>query len=98
MIVRIVRMEFHAAHVATFLELFGSTKSLIRHFPGVLHLELHRDVSNPNVFYTYSHWEDEAALQAYRLSPLFEAVWSRTKVLFAGKPQAFSLVREMIVD
>jgi quinol monooxygenase YgiN len=98
MITRIVRMEFVPEKVETFLELFRDTKSRIRHFPGVQHLELHRDASNPNVFYTYSIWESEAALEAYRVSPLFESVWSRTKVLFAAKPQAFSLVRELIVD
>lgn len=98
MIVRIVRMEFDPEKVATFLELFDATKSLIRHFEGVQHLELHRDASNRNVFYTYSHWENAAALEAYRVSALFESVWSRTKVLFAAKPQAFSLVREMVVE
>lgn len=98
MIVRIVRMEFVPEKVNDFLELFGSTKSLIRHFPGVLHLELHRDAANPAVYYTYSHWESETALEAYRVSALFESVWSRTKVLFAGKPLAYSLVREMVVD
>ena len=98
MIVRIVRMEFAPEKVETFLTLFHESKSLIRHFPGVLHLELHRDAGNPTVFYTYSHWENEAALEAYRVSALFESVWSRTKVLFAGKPLAYSLLREMVVD
>lgn len=98
MIVRIVRMEFDPEKVETFLELFNSTKSLIRHFPGVLHLELHRDAELGHVFYTYSHWENADALEAYRVSELFGSVWSRTKVLFSGRPQAFSLVREMVVD
>ncbi len=98
MITRIVRMEFDPAQVETFLSLFQATKSQIRHFPGVLHLELHSDASNANVFYTYSHWESEAALEGYRNSELFASIWSRTKILFAGRPQAFSLIREMIVE
>ncbi len=98
MITRVVRMEFAPEKVAAFLELFNATKSQIRHFPGVMYLELHRDASNPNVFYTYSHWQDEASLEAYRVSALFESVWSRTRVLFAGRPLAYSLVREMVVD
>ena len=98
MIKRIVRMEFDPAKVETFLELFNATKSQIRHFPGVQHLELHRDARNANVFYTYSHWDSEAALEAYRVSPLFESVWSRTKILFAAAPLAYSLLPEMIVE
>jgi quinol monooxygenase YgiN len=98
MITRIVRMEFDSEKVEQFLALFNATKSQIRHFPGVQHLELHRDAQNPNVFYTYSHWDRAESLEAYRTSALFESVWSRTKILFAGRPQAFSLVQEMVVD
>ena len=98
MIKRVVRMEFAADKVETFLELFEATKSQIRHFPGVQHLELHRDAGNHNVYYTYSIWDGEASLEAYRVSPLFASVWSRTKVLFAGRPQAFSLEQVMVVD
>ncbi len=98
MIKRVVRMEFAPDKVDTFLELFNATKSQIRHFPGVQHLELHRDPSNHNVFFTYSVWDNEASLEAYRVSPLFESVWSRTKVLFTGRPQAFSLEQVMVVD
>ena len=98
MIVRIVRMEFVPEKVETFLAHFNLYKSQIRNFPGVHHLELHRDAQLPNVFYTYSHWENAEALEAYRVSELFINVWAATKILFAGKPQAFSLVREMIVE
>ncbi|MFM2377259.1 MAG: hypothetical protein RLZZ165_2356 [Bacteroidota bacterium] len=90
-------MEFDPEKVADFLALFNATKSQIRHFPGVQHLELHRDAKKSNVFYTYSIWESEEALEAYRVSPLFESVWSRTKILFSARPQAFSLRQEMVV-
>lgn len=98
MIVRIVRMEFDPEKVDAFLNHFNTYKSQIRHFPGVMHLELHRDAKLSNVFYTYSHWEDEAKLEAYRYSELFQNVWAETKILFIGKPLAYSLVQEMIVD
>ena len=98
MIVRIVRMEFAPEKVEAFLAMFNATKSRIRHFPGVLHLELHRDLELPHVFYTYSHWEDAAALEAYRVSDLFQSVWAETKSYFGGRPQAFSLVQEMVVE
>lgn len=98
MITRIVRMEFVADLVPEFLALFHATKSQIRHFAGVQRLELHRDLSNPNVFYTYSVWDHEDSLEAYRKSALFRSVWSKTKALFAEQPQAFSLVPETFVE
>ena len=98
MITRIVRMEFRPEEVATFLAVFEESKALIRHFPGVNHLELHRDATLENVFFTYSIWDGPEALEAYRHSPLFKSVWARTKILFAGKPQAWSLNQLMVVD
>jgi autoinducer 2-degrading protein len=97
MITRIVRMEFQPAHVGDFLEYFDLVKGSIRNFPGVRQLELHRDANQPNVLYTYSKWQNEADLEAYRQSEIFSQVWGRTKTWFAGKPQAYSLLQEMIV-
>jgi quinol monooxygenase YgiN len=91
-------MDFNPDKVQAFLEVFNGTKHLIRNFPGVLHLELHRDAGSPHVFYTYSIWENEEALEVYRQSELFQNVWSQTKVLFQGKPQAFSLDRLTVVE
>ena len=97
MITRIVRLEFQPEKVEDFLVLFNSSKQLIRHFPGVHHLELHRDAQLSNVFYTFSIWEGEDELEVYRQSELFQGVWAQTKVLFAAKPLAYSLVKEMVV-
>lgn len=97
MITRIVRMEFQAEKVEDFLAMFNEKKSLIRHFPGVHKLELHRDPSLENVFYTLSIWEGESALEAYRESELFQGVWLQTKAMFSGKPKAFSLMKVMEV-
>lgn len=98
MITRIVRMEFHSERVEDFLEHFNNIKTLIRSFPGVQHLELHRDAGQANVFYTYSLWDGEEDLEAYRQSDLFKGAWSQVKPWFRAKPQAFSLVREMLVE
>ena len=98
MLTRIVRMEFHPRHVDDFLAQFDRVKHSIRNFPGVRHLELHRDASQSNVFYTYSKWDGEEDLEAYRQSDLFKGAWAEVKVWFAGKPQAFSLYEEMVVD
>ena len=98
MITRIVRMEFQMDHVDDFLVHFNSIKSLIRNFPGVLHLELHRDTSQSNVFYTYSKWNDESDLEVYRDSELFKVTWAQVKLWFGAKPRAFSLREEMVVE
>jgi len=94
MITRIVRMEFKPEHVENFRLQFDSVRDKIRNYPGVRHLELHRDTSQPNVFYTYSKWDDEQALETYRQSELFEYAWGVVKPWFDGKPQAFSLREE----
>lgn len=91
MIKRIVKLHFRQEHTEAFLQLFADTKRQIRHFPGCAHLELLRQKDDPSVFFTYSFWENEAALEAYRQSELFEKTWKATKVLFAEKAQAWTV-------
>jgi len=91
MFVRIVKMSFEDSNIEIFLKLFNSKKEYIRNFPGCLFLELYRDKANPNVFFTYSYWENESDLENYRHSELFNAVWSQTKLLFNDKPEAWSV-------
>ncbi|MBT8055236.1 MAG: antibiotic biosynthesis monooxygenase [Xanthomonadales bacterium] len=98
MITRIVRMEFQPAHAEDFLAHFKTVAANIRNFPGVQHLELHRDVGQSNVFYTYSIWTGENELEAYRQSDLFRSAWAQAKSWFADKPQAFSLQRELVLE
>ncbi len=90
MLIRTVRMTFREEEVENFQSVFEASKEKIRHFPGCRHLELWQDFHTPNVFLTYSHWDDAAALDGYRHSELFESVWAKTKVLFQEKPVAFS--------
>lgn len=85
-------MEFDPLRVNDFKLLFERVQPKIASFPGCSHVELRMDADAPNVFYTFSKWENEAALEAYRTSPLFTETWALTKVLFAGKPLAYSLV------
>ena len=93
MIERIVRMKFKSESVSDFEELFKKHKDQIRNFEGCSHLELWRDSSDPDTFYTFSKWENESKLEEYRNSELFGRVWTATKVLFAKKAQAFSAVK-----
>lgn len=91
MITRIVQMTFDPAKVQDFITVFEASKHFIAGFPGCHRLELHHQADQPNVFYTISRWESEDDLQNYRSSELFSTTWAKTKVLFAGKPQAWTL-------
>ncbi|MCX8483897.1 MAG: hypothetical protein RLZZ146_1683 [Bacteroidota bacterium] len=97
MINRIVIMTFEVDQVSTFLEVFDASKEQIRNFPGCQGLKLLQTEGKPNQLSTYSLWENEDCLNAYRHSPLFEATWAKTKVLFCDKPVAFSttVVRDL---
>ena len=91
MIIRIVRMHFTEAGVEEFLSIFDKSKVAIRNFEGCSHLELLRDMDDPNCFTTLSYWDNADHLNAYRKSQLFEEVWGQVKSLFAERSQAFSL-------
>ena len=90
MLVRLVRMTFHPERVDAFMEMFGEVNTKIRAQDGCSHLELWEDARYPNVLTTYSHWRDQAALDAYRETELFGATWKQTKAWFAASPQAHS--------
>ena len=91
MIIRIVKMEFEAESIADFLGIFASSREKIRSFPGCVHLKLLQGEADPGVFFTYSHWETESDLDAYRNSDLFRSVWRNTRKLFRAAPCAWSL-------
>lgn len=91
MIKRLVKMEFKVDKIEDFQALFDKHKSRIRNFEGCEHLELWQDIQNKTLFMTYSYWQSEKHLEKYRHSDLFKHVWSKTKVLFSDKPQAWSV-------
>ncbi|WP_353076531.1 antibiotic biosynthesis monooxygenase family protein [Flavobacterium sp.] len=91
MLVRIVKLTFQEDKIADFLNNFNEIKHQIRRFEGNEFLELYQDKQDIRVFFTYSYWKDEAALEKYRQSELFNEVWSYTKTLFADKPEAWSV-------
>jgi len=91
MIKRIVKMTFKPDLTDSFIAIYSRNWEKIRTFPGCHHVELLRDRANPSVFFTYSHWESEIALNNYRNSDLFIAVWGSVKPLFDAKAAAWSL-------
>jgi heme-degrading monooxygenase HmoA len=84
-------MSFHPQNIPAFLENFELMKDKIRNAPGNRLLELYQDKNNPEVFFTYSFWEQESDLENYRNSELFYDVWQFTKKLFNDKPEAWSV-------
>ena len=91
MFVRIVKLTFQEDKIADFLANFEEIKHQIRNFEGNEFLELYQDKKDARIFFTYSYWQNEDALEKYRKSALFNEVWTYTKTLFADKPEAWSV-------
>ena len=91
MIVRIVKLQFKKENISSFERIFEETRETIKGFPGCSLLELYQDVSDPATFFTYSQWESEQDLEAYRQSDFFKGVWTRTRALFDDKAKAWSV-------
>lgn len=77
--------------VPHFITLFNERKHLIAGFEGCQGVDLLRDINQPNIFFTYSNWDNETHLNQYRNSDLFNVVWSTVKPWFNDKPQAWSV-------
>ncbi len=86
-------MRFREDKIEAFLNNFEEVKHHIRNFEGNRFLELYQDKNDQRIFFTYSYWENEEALENYRKSDLFDGVWSYTKTLFSDKPEAWSVDR-----
>ncbi|MGB5377931.1 putative quinol monooxygenase [Muriicola sp.] len=91
MIIRIVKLIFKNENISNFEEIFEASKEVIRGYEGCSLVELYQDVNDPCIFFTYSHWETEEHLLAYRKSDFFKEVWGRTKLLFDDRPEAWSV-------
>ena len=84
-------MHFRPGERDAFLDIFNASKHLIRQFDGCQHLRLYNEAGCPDVFFTFSVWTSAEHLDAYRNSELFRTTWTKTKALFADKPQAWSM-------
>ena len=97
MLIRYVRMTFQEDKTDEFQAIFNASKDKIKAMAGCQYLELLRDINQPNIFMTHSHWESETDLNNYRDSELFKTTWAKTKALFAEKPLAFSVESLIVV-
>lgn len=92
MIHRFVKMIFRKEEVENFKTIFTSKQALIAGFEGCEKVNLLQDQQNECVFFTHSIWRSAQDLENYRASSLFRTTWAETKVLFDGKPEAWSVV------
>ena len=91
MITRIVKLEFEQDKIDNFLQFFDTIKHQVNTFPGCYGMKLYQDIDRPTIVMTYSHWENQKALDAYRKSETFGTIWPKIKPWFADKPQAWSV-------
>ncbi|MCV6630400.1 MAG: antibiotic biosynthesis monooxygenase [Flavobacteriaceae bacterium] len=91
MLIRVVKLTIKEEKSDTFATTSKGNREKILAFPGCKHLEMYRDIQNPQLFITYSHWEDESALNNYRNSALFKSIWATVKPMFAEKAMAWSV-------
>lgn len=96
MIVRIVKLTFREDSVATFEAYFPTVSTTIRNQQGCNLLQAWHDINNPHIFFTYSLWDSEADLNAYRASEFFGIFWKTVKPWFGEKAEAWSF--EKIID
>ena len=95
MLVRIVKMSLHSRYIEEFRTMFEEKKLKIRNSQGCELLELYQDKNNPEIFFTYSYWNDESDLERYRKSDFFKKTWQQTKGYFNEKPEAWSVTKKV---
>ena len=98
MIKRIVKLTFRENEIEAFEKIFEESKNKIKAREGCYHVELLQSSDFPNIFFTFSLWENESALDAYRHSELFITTWAKTKVLFSEKPAAWTVILKNEAD
>ena len=91
MFVRIVKLTFKEDKVEDFTTYFNQIKSIVRNQPGCSFLELYQDKDQSNVFFTYSYWDKQESLDAYRYSETFSQIWPYVKQMFGERAQAWSV-------
>ena len=89
MITRIVQLPIdpQTENGAAFEALFNHYKGQIAGAAGCRNVKL---LVSSTCYFTYSIWENENDLEAYRHSAVFAEVWPKTKALFTGKAMAWT--------
>ena len=92
MLIRIVKIHLLTDQISAFKMLFYAAQPEILKFEGCISVELMRNPDHFDQYFTFSKWTDEESLNQYRNSEFFITTWRKTKLLFAEKAIAFSMV------
>ena len=85
MIVLHVTIQVKPEHVAEFLEIVRhDAEHSEQDEPGCLRFDVLRDRDDPNRFYFYEVYRDEAALEAHRQTPHFKLYFEKSQPLLAA--------------
>lgn len=87
---RIVKMTFVQERCADFETYFDEIKHQVGNQPGCHGVKLLKDISGSGIYFTYSIWDSEEDLNAYRHTELFGQVWPKVKKWFGAKAEAWS--------
>jgi autoinducer 2-degrading protein len=88
MVVLHVTIQVKPEHVAEFLEMARyDAEHSQQDEPGCLRFDVIRDRDDPNRFYFYEVYKDEAALQAHRQTPHFKLYFEKTQPWLAAPPE-----------
>jgi len=91
LITRIVKLYFHPDKVQDFLDCFEDVKHKVNQFEGCRGMKLMRSETEVGLFFTYSQWDSESALENYRNSDTFKGLWSKIKPFFKEKSGAWTV-------
>ena len=91
MIKRIVLLNFKEDKRDAFLAIFKSHSENIKKFPQCKQLDLLEDKKDISLFFTFSTWTSEEALENYRSSEYFRDIWGKIKPWFSEKPKAWTV-------
>lgn len=88
--IRIVKLSLHAENGPAFESFFAETKPFITSMPGCKSVRLLKG-DDAGLYFTYSEWEHQEALDAYRNHPEFLVIWRKTKSWFQIPAEAWSV-------
>lgn len=89
MIKRIVKLTVLPNEIENFKSFFIKSKPIILSF-GCHHVECLQSTVDSQIFFTYSHWDSEEALDIYRHSEAFAIIWKKTKSSLSERAEAWS--------
>ncbi len=95
MLHRIVRMVFTEESKERFIQIFYQKQAFIQAMPGCISVDLMNDERDVHAMATYSLWNSEEDLEAYRHSDLFIETWKEVKPLFSEKAKAWSYTKHL---